>query len=499
MGWFDGYTKADERHWQQQQAHNRRMKQLEFEAAQTQVDSAKLDNDRKRIELERARYEVWVAYQDVQQRGYLVESARLELELKRLDVQLKQRELDQGILYPNQIGAYPVVLNPLPEWNNLLYLPGANQKYVAPEPEPQPVKSFSDLLQDGTINYAQSQNKIVLGYSQEGIRMGTWLDLYSCGIGGVSGSGKTTTVRFLLFQAILQGSQLVMVDPHINSVEESLAAQFRNLPVHLLEPCNHYPTQVMQRINFLDKELQRREDKNIKTPHIIFVIDEFNKVMARGDEETADHLRALLDAIEQEGRKFGIFAMIIGQRWSAQDIGSASIRSALAATLVHRFTDVDQAKKLIGDARSANKVLGLANGHYLLRTTDGKLTEMVTPNTVEGDGEIVRKMLETSSETRPETSQFFVESSIETEPLKPVGNQPETELKLDPETRSDSALLALGQRIVSMFAQGMNKKEIMLEIWHVNVGGGADYKRAQLEFNAAMQAVNDHVKASVIP
>ena len=267
-------------------------------------------------------------------------------------------------------------------------------------PAPMHVQSFRELIVAGVLQSARSQGKMLLGYDVKtgALREGSWLDLYSCGIGGVSGSGKTTTVRFLLFQALLADARMLMIDPHINDPDESLAAQFRAFPnSHIAAPCDASITPVLKRVRWLSKELERRKRIGAKTPFIIFVIDEFNAVMRIKD--VREEMSTLLVSIAQEGRKFGLFAMLIGQRWSQQDIGGADIRTSLASTLAHRFTDEEQARKLVG-SRNGPRCLELPTGHFLFRDTNGGLTEMITPATNIEDGESIRRILAGTGDAR---------------------------------------------------------------------------------------------------
>src|SRR5579883_383811 len=72
---------------------------------------------------------------------------------------------------------------------------------------PAAIQTFRELIDAGVVQEAIARGQMLLGYVEGQLRYGSWLDLYSCGIGGVSGSGKTTTVRFLLLQAVLAGAQ----------------------------------------------------------------------------------------------------------------------------------------------------------------------------------------------------------------------------------------------------------------------------------------------------
>jgi hypothetical protein len=75
------------------------------------------------------------------------------------------------------------------------------------------VPSFGDLLSSGRIGKG---NPLVLGFDEADNSEvnGTWLDLHSTAIGGMPGTGKTTTQRFLACQTALQGARFAIIDPH---------------------------------------------------------------------------------------------------------------------------------------------------------------------------------------------------------------------------------------------------------------------------------------------
>lgn len=369
---------------------------------------------------------------------------------------------------------------------------------------PAPIQSFYDLLAAGVIQAALSEGKMLLGYIGGQLRYGSWLDLYSCGIGGVSGSGKTTTVRFLLFQAILAGARLLMIDPHIGEPEESLAAQFRSFPnVHVAKPCDDAPAAVLKRIRWFDSERKRRKVTGQKTPALIFVVDEFNALMRV--EEVKKEMAALLLSISQEGRKFGLFAMLIGQRWSDQDMGGAhmgaAIRSSLASTLAHRFTDETQAKKLVGGRHGAD-CLDLPQGHYLFRDTNGMISEMITPYTTVEDGAVIQSLLEArqGSESTTENSQKIDGKQHEQTTIlserQDVRNLLENGLKTPSnEQDTEQVLQQKMQLVVRLHAEGKQKPDIIRAVWGVSPGGSQAYELANTEYQAVMRLVFEQLGA----
>ncbi len=346
-----------------------------------------------------------------------------------------------------------------------------------PEQLAPAVPTFREMLTTGLVATAIEQGKMILGYADGEPRYGSWLDLYSAGIGGVSGSGKSTTVRFLLFQAILLGAKLIMVDPHLAEEEESLAAQFKAFRIHAMPPCDDNAKEVAKRIRYLMAEYTRRKSKGIKGEPLLFVLDEFNALVRRLPDDTRKELADLMLTIAQEGRKFHIFAMVIAQRWSEQDLGGknygAAIRGSLASTLAHRFQDEEQARKLAG-SREGPRCLELAQGHYLFRDTQGAQIEMITPYTVEADGAIIR--------------QYMTENTVESS-----GMHAKAQRTMMPPDSAEIATKA--RRIMQLQASGQNKAEIIRELWGANPGASEAYKNALAEYQDAMRFIAERLGA----
>lgn len=368
------------------------------------------------------------------------------------------------------------------------------------------IPTFGEMLESGMIQAAISQGKMFLGFYADTHqpRMGSWLDLYSAGNGGVSGSGKSTTTRFLLFQAILASAKLVMIDPHINNPEESLSHQFSLLPasIHQMRPCDGSDVNVMKRAEWLDREMARRQKTNGVTPGLVFVIDEFNAVMRKASKEVKVKLEKVLLDIEQEGRKFGIFALLIGQRWSAQDLGGADIRTSLASKIAHRFSDEDQAKRFIG-SKYGKRLLELETGHWLFYDTTGKTSEMVTPETFSEDGAVIARYIgqpgrentaESSWKTREITRQI-PETAGRTIISIGARNLDETsDFELET-SKENTHIEELARVVIRLQASGMQKPDIMRQVWKVNPGASDGYKQAQIEYQEIMAYIAEQLGA----
>lgn len=429
---------------------------------------------------------------------------RQELQIRKLELQNEQLEVKIDL--ERQLPA--VIKFALEQGHNIEYgkdglrvqnylsnvhnLTGAGLPELAATPaleiEEPSVRTFRQLLEDGTVDRAIANQQMLLGYADGQLRYGSWLDLYSCGIGGVSGSGKTTTVRFLLFQAILLGARMVMIDPHLHEPEESLAAQFTMFrSVHVQPPCDDKPADVAKRVAWLDREYLRRKAGGIKGPPIVFVLDEFNALVRHLPDEVRKELADLMLNISQEGRKFGLYGMLIAQRWSEHDLGGknygAAIRGSLASTLAHRFQDEEQAKKLAG-SRQGPLCLSLPQGHHLFRDTEGTQTEMLTPATYKADGEIIQQKLD---ENTRENTPYRAENTGE--------RRENTVISIADYQAENTDLAAKARAVMAFQAEGMQKPEIMRRVWGVNPGGTEEYKRAAQQYQEVMKYIAERLGA----
>jgi hypothetical protein len=220
---------------------------------------------------------------------------------------------------------------------------------------PVRVPTFRDLLESGEI--ARGKPMILAEYAGELLR-GSWLDLFSCAVGGQAGSGKTGTLRSYVAQSVLQGYQAWIIDPHYPH-PESLQASLQpfidqglvkvGLSVEICEEVNRT----------IDDRLVLRESSRVPA---ILVIDEVLDVMTNcpGAAQT-------IEKIGTQGRKCQVYGLFAGHSWlAAKTGGNSALRDNLTAKIVHHM-EKKQAKVLIDDAETAKQAQKLKPGEAFLK------------------------------------------------------------------------------------------------------------------------------------
>jgi hypothetical protein len=242
------------------------------------------------------------------------------------------------------------------------------------------VPSFAALLDLGRVGRG---NPMLLGFdSSTGAAVdGSWLDLYSCAVGGLSGSGKSWTAAFLAGQAALWGTRFVVLDPHAANAE-SLASRLAPLRSRFVCDLAESPREMKEAVGLVVEELGRRKSGGRGEPWL-FLVDEFS-ALQRG--ELAAPLGDLVEALGQEGRKLGLYAMVCGQVWTAARAGGSELRDSLASAYVHRLRP-SQARYLTGltAAELPGDLLHLPPGSAYLLNTAGDLRRVAIPRMGAGD------------------------------------------------------------------------------------------------------------------
>lgn len=237
---------------------------------------------------------------------------------------------------------------------------------------PATVPSFAELLERGEVGPGRP---MLLGYADGAPVVGSWLDLYSCAVGGLSGSGKSWTACFLAAQAALYGARIVLLDPHADNAE-SLAQRLAPMRGRFVCEVATTPVEMRRAVDLVADELERRK-AGARGDGWIVIADEFSALQRGG---LAEPLGRLVEGLGQEGRKLHLYGLICGQVWSATRSGGSELRDSLASAYVHRLRPA-QARMLTGltaDELPAD-LLSLPAGAAYLLSTAGDLRRLTIP------------------------------------------------------------------------------------------------------------------------
>lgn len=348
-------------------------------------------------------------------------------------------------------------------------LPGNTTPSNIEQPVTAPL--FATLLEQGQIgpdNVGRRQ-PIILGYGMEGAITGDWRSLYSTGLGGLQGSGKTWAATFLLAQSALNGARLVIGDPHAGD-SESLAARTAPLAPAFLCDIADDDRSILAALQLADDELQRRKHNHPDRWPLIVAIDEWTS-LRRG--KLAEILPELIEDFTTEGRKLNCHLMLLAQRWDKDSVGD--FRNTLASAYVHRMRPAE-ARMMTGLPASVmpNDTLQLAPGECYLLDTRGQLVRVRIPLMTPDDLMIVGQRLHpaTDKPARPfgfqppsRQSRNSQESAINQSNTPLDYSAPEREIVTTPEAT----------RILALFLEGKDAGAIVTELTDMTSKAGKPY------------------------
>ena len=228
-------------------------------------------------------------------------------------------------------------------------LPAEQAALPAPESQAASV-TFARARQDFRTG------DMLLGYDATGAPVYLPLTSFvSCAFGGGSGSGKTSKLRFLVAQLLLQGVKVSILDAHAGN-PQSLADSLGNLT--RLPNCRLFnPFETAQAVQTMLADVQAAIDAGApQAVPSVFILDELRPLnRACGDVET------LMDRLANEGRKFGAYGVFASQTWEAKmfDKAGSAARDACVLKMAARMPK-EQARTLFKDGASARAVAKLA-------------------------------------------------------------------------------------------------------------------------------------------
>lgn len=366
-----------------------------------------------------------------------------------------------------------------PEHNQTLN--GADGQTMAAAATTEP-GTFWQLYQAGQL----PQHGFLMGYSldEDGQAITTdWRQLYSCLVGGKSGTGKSTLIRSLLAQSALQGGRFVVVDPHYNSGEESLGASLAPLRNLMLCDVAADERQIVDALNYVSAIGQRRlkgQDKE-RWP-LVLIVDETTALFQRSN--VAGALSNVLGMVAQESRKAAVYALCIGQNFDGR-IMDTTIRNSFVSMISMR-TRRDVARVQSGSTEFGRLVETLNIGQCVWMAPTGEMHRLAVPNCTAADLELVARSFEgenvysapdralpvvetssnSSSNTSSVTSSNAADLAVEVGIGTGNGTGKPSALELVTELANDER----ASRAISLFLAGKSNSEIVAELWNATTG-----------------------------
>ena len=357
----------------------------------------------------------------------------------------------------------PALLTYAPKFSNSVT--GAEAARIPAAPFVVP--SFAELLGQGKIgpDAGGRLQPLILGYGAEEAVTGDWRSLYSTGMGGLQGSGKTWGAVFLLTQSAISGGRLVICDPHAGDDDESLARRVEPLSSAFLCDIADDEKSILAALRLATDTLDRRKKGDKDRTPVIVAIDEWLS-LRRG--KLAEALPAFVEAMSTEGRKLNIHCMLLTQRADKEAIGD--FRNTLASSYVFRLR-ADEARMLTGLRASAlpDDTLQLAPGESYLLDTRGQLTRVKIPMMTPADVVSAGRLLTDAQPTMEA-------------PWKHSGSTLETRETVSQSAKPQSASTA---RILGAFQGGSDISEIARDI--SQAASGRKYAEALIEINRVLR------------
>lgn len=284
-------------------------------------------------------------------------------------------------------------------------------------PEGQAVSSGSLPAFRDILNTLEPGDPMVLGFEPGTGKAitGGFHRIYSCGIFGVSGSGKTTGLYSIIAQSLLLYPEIkyMVIDPHADRPEGLTKGLPKTAHFEHLDALNVRPG-LTRFVQELDNRL-----KTVRTytqePYVL-LIDELPVIMKSSQGQAVE---AVLGRIASEGRKVACFALISGQDTRLKAAGGN--RDLLTSQIAYNLRK-KQARYLFDDSEivGLHKVVRESKepGLCVFNSTDDIPILMKQPFCTPADVLYVESLLVSNSTpaahvTSGDTSQVNVEKSVE--------------------------------------------------------------------------------------
>lgn len=252
---------------------------------------------------------------------------------------------------------------------------------------PPGVPSFAQLLDQGRIGPGRP---LLLGFrADDGQPIeGSWNDLYSAGVGGMTGSGKSWLVAFLAAQSAAAGARIILIDPHAGD-PESLATRLAPLAASYMCDVASDPTQIASALRLAADKLDGRKAGKGGLWPLLLIVDEWTSLL-RG--RLADLLTATALDYAEQGRKYSCYALLAAQAWQIDAAGP--VRDRLASHYAMRTRGAQFRYQLGLHGSAPLDTLFLQSGQAYFLSTRGELGKVQIPQMVDSDLARVASLIE---------------------------------------------------------------------------------------------------------
>ena len=319
-------------------------------------------------------------------------------------------------------------------------------------------------------------NKFLIGFDLDDGQpiLADWTSLYSALIGGQSGSGKSTLIRNVLAQSAMQGGRFAIIDPHYAAGEESLGASLMPLRRQMLFDIAATDEQMSQTIRYVADVGQRRiSGKEADRTPLVLVVDETTALLSRSN--IASELLGLLKIIAQETRKVGVYAMCIGQQFSAETMPTTARNSFVSMLSCRARRDVARVQS--GNAMFGRIAETLIPGQAVWMTPKGEVKKLAVPNTTQRHLEAVSNTL---ANRKDSANIWFTHEETTLQNEEPVNHAETSNKPAINQAANSPALDTKELRALAMFQAGSTIKEIIGSVYGATTG--MPYTKAVAEF-----------------
>lgn len=358
--------------------------------------------------------------------------------------------------------------------------------------QPSLIPSFADFLDKGLVGIGQPLLlgcDVLTGHPV----WGDWRDLFSTGLGGMQGSGKTWTAASIAAQSLLHNAQLILCDPHAGD-RESLTSRLEPV-LSKVSLIAETPDEIVQAVLYAREELELRKVSSLKhrdRRHLIIAVDEWTALVRNMGSE----LISAISAITTEGRKFNVYALLMSQRWAAEAVGGSDIRNTLTAHYIHRMR-VDEARMQTGLRAGAlpSDTLTLQPGQAYLCDTRGSIRKVATPYMEQRD--LARVALLLNDQNTAQTQQNNATTSLNNVPevagevAGEAGNEVVGNAPLRGHQQAEK-WTAEELRIISALKSGKTPGQVAEEI--AGSRGGQKYQNAARQVADVIRRALEHIE-----